>query len=50
MKCTVETTYFGNVDKDYLYYNGRKFMVVEGNADLNNGTTTITAMLVPSTD
>lgn len=37
-------------DKDYIYYNGRKFMVVEGSTDLNTKESTITALLIPAKD
>lgn len=33
-------------DKDYVYYNGRKFMVVDGNTEISNETSTINALLV----
>lgn len=32
---------------DYVYVSGKKFAVVEGNADLGEGITDITALLVP---
>lgn len=35
-------------DRDYLYLDGRKYMVVEGSTDLQTGESEITAMLVPT--
>lgn len=35
--------------KDYLYVDGRKYMVIEGSSDMKEGLTTITALLVPTT-
>lgn len=33
---------------DYVWVSGKKFMVIEGNTDLDNGITAIDAVLVPS--
>ena len=33
-------------DKDYVYYNGRKFMCVDGNTEISNETSTINALLI----
>ena len=48
----VEMKSFDNdvADKDFIYYNGRKFMVVEGSTDLNTKESTITALLIPTKD
>ena len=35
-------------NKDYLYLDGRKYMVIQTNSDLINKKTTITALLVPT--
>lgn len=48
MEADIETYDTGVKDKDYLYYNGRKFMVVEGSTDLSSGKSTIKALLVPT--
>lgn len=48
MEVTIETFDAEVKDKDYLYLDGRKFMVVEGNTDLNSNQSTVTALLVPT--
>lgn len=48
MEADIETYDTEVKDKDYLYYNGRKFMVVEGSTDLSSGKSTITTLLVPT--
>lgn len=48
MEVDIETYDDGVNDKDYLYYNGRKFMVIEGSTDLSSGKSTIKALLVPT--
>lgn len=48
MEVDIETYDTEVKDKDYLYYNGRKFMVVEGSTDLSSGKSTIKALLVPT--
>lgn len=50
MEVTIETFDAEIKDKDYLFLDGRKFMVVEGSTDLNNGRSTITALLVPTSE
>lgn len=35
-------------DKDYVFVNGRKFLVAEGSTDLQTGKSEITALLVPT--
>lgn len=47
MEVTIKTTDYDVKDKDYLYVNGHKFMVVEGNTDLNKSISEVTALLVP---
>ena len=37
----------GVKNADYVWVNGKKFMVIEADADLNNGITSIQAVLVP---
>lgn len=49
MEVTIKTNDYGVKDIDYVYLDGRKFMVVEGNTDLNTGTSEITALLVTKT-
>ena len=49
MTVTIETFDIELKDKDYVYLDGRKFMVVEGSTDLDNRKTTLTALLVPTT-
>ncbi len=49
MEVTIETFDIELKDKDYVYLDGRKFMVVEGSTDLDNRKTTLTALLVPTT-
>jgi hypothetical protein len=48
MEVTIETFDIELKDKDYVYLDGRKFMVVEGSTDLSNRETTLTALLVPT--
>ena len=50
MEVTIETLDAEIKDKDYLYLDGRKFMVIEGSTDLDNGRSTVTALLVPSNE
>lgn len=47
MECTIETRDNTLTDVDYVYLDGRKFMVVDGNTDLNTNETTLTCLLVP---
>ena len=50
MEVTIETLDAEIKDKDYLYLDGRKFMIIEGSTDLSNSRSTITALLVPSNE
>lgn len=50
MEVTIQTLDAEIKDRDYLYLDGRKFMVVEGSTDLNKGQSTITALLIPSNE
>ena len=45
MTVTIESMDY-DCDVDYVYLDGRKFMVVEGDTDLNTRETTLTALLV----
>lgn len=45
---TIETFDDEVKDKDYIYLDGRKYMVVNGNIDLKSKKSTITALLVPT--
>lgn len=47
MECSITSKDDGLSDVDYVYLDGRKFMVVEGNTDLNNNDTSLTCLLVP---
>ena len=49
MTVTIETTDTDVKDLDYVYLDGRKFMVVEGNTDMNTNQSTLTTVLVPTT-
>lgn len=46
MECTIKTYDSELKDIDYVYYLGRKFMVIDGDLDLESGLTTLTALLV----
>lgn len=46
MECTIKTYDAELKDIDYVYYLGRKFMVIEGDLDLESGLTTLTTLLV----
>lgn len=44
------TTFDARVrNKDFVYYQGRKYMVIEGNIDNNTGESRLTMLLIPTT-
>lgn len=47
MEADIVTRDAGVKDMDYVYVNGHKFMVVEGDRDMGEGITTLRALLVP---
>ena len=48
MQVEIETNDICLKDIDYVYYNGRKFIVVEGSTEFETNNSKITAMLVPT--
>ena len=48
MQVTIESFDSDVIDKDYVYLDGRKFLVVEGDMDMNTKQSTLTALLVPT--
>ena len=50
MEVTIESFDSQVNNKDYVYLDGRKFLVVEGDMDMNTKQSTLTALLVPTID
>lgn len=48
VEVTISSHDEGIKDVDYLFLDGRKFLVVEGSTSLNSGVSTLTALLIPS--
>lgn len=48
MEVSIESFDSDVTDKDYVYLDGRKFLVVEGDMDMNTKQSTLTALLVPT--